>query len=423
MKKILSVFLALAVFLLAAQAAVAEKADPVKGVFDALTAEDSDYSKNKAAFRVSFPNAQYEEKLEGDRITISLSGSGDYDGTWVFALEGDCLTLTAKEEDFNAYLRALEVLRAAGDYYGVNNTLLNAYLSGLDALGMDNPYFKREIDEATGMMKVSIRITGPYDMPELDKMVMTADALNLYGFEPMTENNTSQAANLGKVSAVINGNRDGATFLIMEYGELDDIAFQDLTILVKTLQPAGWEAFAAGYTELKDAAEAEYTVTLNADRAAVQEIIDDPPEGYSFIIARIGTEASGAADAGEGADAAAGTDGGETAAEAAANIQYILFLGTNDKDTNKPVFTQAESMERAKDILIRHFGGYTIQEASGGWIDGDIHYQEYTLVIYLSDTTPEAVHAAADELVETFRQSSVLIEAIPTTTEFYFPAH
>ena len=102
-----------------------------------------------------------------------------------------------------------------------------------------------------------------------------------------------------------------------------------------------------------------------------------------------------------------------------ADIQYVLYLGTNDKDTNKPVFTQAEALEQAKDILIRHFGGYTIQEAHGGWIDGDTEYQEYTLVICLSDTTPEKVHAAADEMVEVFHQSSVLIQENPTRTEFY----
>ena len=104
-----------------------------------------------------------------------------------------------------------------------------------------------------------------------------------------------------------------------------------------------------------------------------------------------------------------------------ADVQYVLYLGTNDKDTNKPVFTQAEALEQAKAILIRHFGGYTIQEASGGWIDEGKEYQEYTLVIYLSDTTLDQVHAAADEMVETFRQSSVLIQANPTKTEFYSP--
>lgn len=37
-------------------------------------------------------------------------------------------------------------------------------------------------------------------------------------------------------------------------------------------------------------------------------------------------------------------------------------------------------------------------------------------------TTEEAVHAAADELIEAFNQSSVLIQATPTTTEFYSAA-
>ncbi len=101
------------------------------------------------------------------------------------------------------------------------------------------------------------------------------------------------------------------------------------------------------------------------------------------------------------------------------DYQYVMYLGTNDKDTNKPVFTQAEALERAKEILLRHFGGYTIQEANGGWREGDTVYQEYTLIIYLSDTTTEAIHAAADEMIEVFRQSSVLIQENPTRTEFY----
>ncbi len=101
------------------------------------------------------------------------------------------------------------------------------------------------------------------------------------------------------------------------------------------------------------------------------------------------------------------------------DVQYVLYLGTNDKDTNEPVMAPEAAMEKAKEILISHFGGYTIQEANGGWIDGDKTYQEYTLVIYLSDTDLAAVHAAADDMIREFRQSSVLIQANETTTEFY----
>lgn len=106
-------------------------------------------------------------------------------------------------------------------------------------------------------------------------------------------------------------------------------------------------------------------------------------------------------------------------APAEGDIQYVLYLGTNDKDSNEPVFTPEEAKEQAKKILVDHFGGYTIQEASGGWLDGETMYQEYTLVIYLSDTDLEQVHAAADEMIRVFRQSSVLIQANRTMTEFY----
>ena len=45
--------------------------------------------------------------------------------------------------------------------------------------------------------------------------------------------------------------------------------------------------------------------------------------------------------------------------------------------------------------------------------------QEYTLVIYLSDTDLEQVHKACDDMIQVFHQSSVLIHANETTTEFY----
>ena len=98
----------------------------------------------------------------------------------------------------------------------------------------------------------------------------------------------------------------------------------------------------------------------------------------------------------------------------------MLYLGTNDKDSNQLEMTKEEAMEMAKDILIKQLGGYTIQEAHGGWIGDDgMECQEYTLVIYLRDTTEDQVHAAADEMIELFRQSCILIQENPTRTEFY----
>ena len=103
------------------------------------------------------------------------------------------------------------------------------------------------------------------------------------------------------------------------------------------------------------------------------------------------------------------------------DTQYVIFLGTNDKDTNEPVFSKDEAKARLEDILLKHFGGYTILEANGGWADDGTVYQEYTLVICLSDTTMDKVRLAADEMLEVFNQRSVLIQSNQTKTELYYP--
>lgn len=99
--------------------------------------------------------------------------------------------------------------------------------------------------------------------------------------------------------------------------------------------------------------------------------------------------------------------------------QFVIYLGTNDKYTNQPIYTPDIAKAKTKEILHKYFGGYTIQEAEGGWVDGDTVYQEYTLVIYLSDTDINRVHSASDELIKIFNQSSVMIQTNPTITEFY----
>ena len=85
------------------------------------------------------------------------------------------------------------------------------------------------------------------------------------------------------------------------------------------------------------------------------------------------------------------------------------------------MFSKDEAKARLEDILIKHFGGYTILEANGGWADDGTVYQEYTLVICLSDTTMDKVRLAADEMLEVFNQRSVLIQSNQTKTELYYP--
>ncbi|MBR2523272.1 MAG: DUF3574 domain-containing protein [Clostridiales bacterium] len=102
------------------------------------------------------------------------------------------------------------------------------------------------------------------------------------------------------------------------------------------------------------------------------------------------------------------------------DIQYVLYLGTNDKDTNEPVFDPDEAKEHLDAVLTKHFEGFTIQEARGGWTneDGTVCH-EYTLIIHLSDTTMDKIHAACDDLIREYNQSSILIQQNSSITEFY----
>lgn len=239
---------------------------------------------------------------------------------------------------------------------------------------------------------------------------------------------------------VFDGNYDGENAktrkvdaIVREIGQQPVLAFGnssgDLAMEIYTISNNPYRS--AAYMVLADDGEREYG---DADSAAekksdyesmgigVISMRDDFATIYGDGVEK--TEMRQAAEEAEKSSTSAVSEPAPAQEEASDtdDVQYVMYLGTNDKDTNKPVFTQAEAVEKAREILMARFGGYTIQEAFGGWIGDDgMEYQEYTLVIYLSDTTEDVVHAAADELIATFNQNSVLIQKNPTTTEFYLP--
>ena len=141
--------------------------------------------------------------------------------------------------------------------------------------------------------------------------------------------------------------------------------------------------------------------------------------GVSFVALASVPDAKSGEESAVAVESAAEVPASE-AAEQGQDIQYVLYVGTNDKDSNEPVFSEDDAREHLEAILTDHFGGFTIQDARGGWVndDGSIAH-EYTLVVYLSDTTLEEVLAACDDLIAEFNQSAILIQQNMTTTEFY----
>ncbi len=101
-------------------------------------------------------------------------------------------------------------------------------------------------------------------------------------------------------------------------------------------------------------------------------------------------------------------------------MQYVMYVGTNDKDTYKPEHTQEEARNIVDEVCMKYFDGYTMQDATGSWVDETgtaIH--QYTIVCYFDGADKETVYKAADDLMAALNQSAVLIEETAIKMDYY----
>jgi hypothetical protein len=100
--------------------------------------------------------------------------------------------------------------------------------------------------------------------------------------------------------------------------------------------------------------------------------------------------------------------------------QYVMYVGTNDKDTYQPKHTNEEAKDIVDEICLKYFEGYTLQEATGSWVDEKNNAtHEYTLVCYFDDADRDTVYKAADEVIKVLNQNTVLIEVNETEIDYY----
>ncbi|MBQ8136282.1 MAG: hypothetical protein IJ174_02505, partial [Clostridia bacterium] len=243
MKKTTMFALLALVIALLAQFACAEPAAVVQGVVDALTKEDSEYNQSNAMYAEYFEGIQWEEAVEGDSIVINIANGEFMDGSWTFTQEGDYLTATFDGEDYTGRFFAMSMLEAVGSYLGMEADVMSGYVNGLNFLGIESDNFVMEQDETAGTMTVRINDAAPWDMKELDEMVLDETVV-----EPLEEGYTSTAANFGKLMMVANAEGDGTTILLGEHGGLDELGYQSIINVVNILKPTGWEDFTANYT-------------------------------------------------------------------------------------------------------------------------------------------------------------------------------
>ena len=277
-RKTLIALLAAAALLLSLAACGATKAPDgaalMQGIYEKLLA-NKDYTEWKAMFGAT----TIEEKLDGQTITISAKGEEGINGDYSFTLEDGYIVNECPEDDYTAYSLLMDLKAAVAEYYGMNNTLLSGYLAGLR--GDENKYFITE--NADGKTVYKLYAAGTWGLEGLDDMYVTEDAIDYC--DPLGEDDSNLRVNAGKVHVACYGNKNDFAVIVGEYENNTDVSLKSLQTVVAKLQPAGYEAFAKEYTELKETQGSGFTVSFGIPEDVAQAHEFQMQDGYQYITA------------------------------------------------------------------------------------------------------------------------------------------
>ena len=260
----------------------------LQAVLDALKKDGSGYSEYKSYY----PTATFTEKIDGNKIVISAKGEGEYDpnGTWEYVQDGGYITYHDSDaSDYIGSMIFMYVIDAVADSLDMDSKLLTGYVNGLSVLNIESE-FSSVTENEDGSRDLKLYMAAPFDMKELDQMYVTEEMLA--DAEPLTEDYISRANSVGKISILSNGSKKSLQILVKEYEALDDLAVRSVVNTVNVYQPDGYEKFVENFTEFKDITTDDYTVTANADDAAVMEIVDEKDDDYVYAIVTFGNQES-----------------------------------------------------------------------------------------------------------------------------------
>jgi hypothetical protein len=92
------------------------------------------------------------------------------------------------------------------------------------------------------------------------------------------------------------------------------------------------------------------------------------------------------------------------------NDRYTLYIGTSDSQTGTTEIPLDEAKAIVADIAYKYTDGFTSFVATGGWDDGNVRYNETTLVYIFIGIDRETAETIAAEACVELNQTSVLIE-------------
>ena len=239
-----------------------------------------------ADYKAMYPDATFEEKVEGDSIVINVNGVEESSGNYEFKLDGDYLTYTqpADSEDYVRYSFFMYLKSAADKYLDMDSNLTTGYIAGCEYFGIDNKYFITETDEA-GNTTMKLYIAGKWDMPELDTMYVNDRALEYT--DALDENDINGVINCGKIRVIYYGNKESLDIVVSEYGERSDLTYKSIMAVVAKLLPEQADVFAKYYTELKEGKDDSFTITYGlTDELKAEYNLSD--EGFEYTVVHFG---------------------------------------------------------------------------------------------------------------------------------------
>ena len=100
--------------------------------------------------------------------------------------------------------------------------------------------------------------------------------------------------------------------------------------------------------------------------------------------------------------------------------QYVLHVGTTDRDASKQIIPTREAREIIENTCRKYAVGYTVVEAAGGWTDEKMNFRrENSFACYFYDTEASVVYAIADELIKALNQNMIPIVRNAAAVEYY----
>lgn len=106
--------------------------------------------------------------------------------------------------------------------------------------------------------------------------------------------------------------------------------------------------------------------------------------------------------------------------EVSTQKKYTMYLGTNDKDTQKREIPIKEIQEQMHEICMKYVDGYTLTLSDGYYKDENgKQYREVSLVYVFIDAPIESMKKIMDEALVKFNQSSILLEETNSKSIFY----